>query len=143
MAKIQGKDVTVQISTDGGASFKTLICEISNDVELTRNTNSVATKCDSGTPSIALGAYNWQITGEAAVDDSPTGSQATYVDVQTLFVNGTRFIAQVKDPTSSASEYFIKGGVYCTQCTLTNQVDGISQFTFTFLGDGAVDITYP
>ena len=143
MAKIQGKDVNVKFSTDGGFSFKTLICEISNDVSLTRNTNSVSTKCDSGTSSIALGSYTWEISGEAAVDDSPSGTQGTYADLLTLFVNGTSFVAQVQDPTSSAGEYFHKGNVYCTSLSLTNQVDGISTFSFTLLGDGAVDISYP
>lgn len=143
MAKIQGKDVNVQISTNGGLSFLTLICEITNSISLTRNTNSVATKCDSGTNSIALGSYSWEVSGEAAVDDSPTGSQATYADLLTLFVNGTSFVVQIKDTTSSASEYFHKGNAYVTALELTNQVDGVSQFTFTFLGDGAVDISYP
>lgn len=143
MAKIQGKDVNVKISTDGGATFKTLICEISNDIALTRNTNSVSTKCDSGTSSIALGSYSWEISGEAAVDDSPTGSQATYADLLTLFINGTQFVSQVQDPTSSGGEYFHKGYTYVTSLSLNNQVDGISQFSFTFTGDGALDISYP
>lgn len=143
MANIQGKDVVVQVSTDGGATFKTMICEISNSVSLTRNTNSVATKCDSGTNSIALGSYSWEISGEAVADDAPSGTQVTYPDILTLFVNGTAFYAQVKDPSSSASEYFHKGQVYCTALELSNQVDGVSQFTFTFTGNGAIDIAYP
>jgi hypothetical protein len=39
MAKIPGKDVKLEISTDTGTTWKALICEISNTANFTRNTN--------------------------------------------------------------------------------------------------------
>jgi hypothetical protein len=95
MAKISGQGVKLEVSTDTGTTWKPLICEITNTANFTRETaTSPLTKCDVATAAqsvIPLG-YSWSFDFDALVDDSPTTSQVTYKDIQTLFVNGTTFL---------------------------------------------------
>jgi hypothetical protein len=140
--KIQGVNVVVGVSTDG-TTFLSMICEINNSVGLTRSTNSVRTKCDGGTSARTLGAYEWEISGTAVADNAPTGSQLSYKSLLTHFIAGTLLYVRVQSPgsgSSAGSDYYHKGQAYLTALNLTNEVDGVSQFDFTFSGTDSITI---
>jgi hypothetical protein len=139
---IQGVNVVVKVSTDGTNYFD-MICEINNNVDLSRATNSTRTKCDGGTTAKSLGAYEWSFGGSAVADNAPTGSQISYKSLLAHFIAGTYLYVKVVSPgtgSSAGSDFAHKGRAYLTALKLTNEVDGVSQFDFTFSGDGALTI---
>jgi predicted secreted protein len=143
MAKIAGKDVVTEISTDAGVTWKKFICEITNTVNKTRETTtSPLTKCDtaSAAQEITLLGYSWTTDFEALVDTAPTTSQVTYQDINTLFVNGTSFQWR-RQYDNTGSEFFESGSAYVTSLSSPAPVDGFVGFSGTLTGTGALDIT--
>lgn len=139
---IQSVNVVVKVSTDGTNYFD-MICEISHRIPLSRSTNSVRTKCDGGTTAKSLGAYDWSISGSAVADNAPSGSQISYKSLLAHFIAGTYLYLKVVSPgsgSSAGSDYSHKGRGYLVNLELTNEVDGVSQFDFTFAGDGALNV---
>jgi TP901-1 family phage major tail protein len=137
---IQGKDVVLEFSSDSGTTWKSLICEISSSFSGSRETNSITTKCDSGTVTRALGAYSWEFSGDAAADTAPTSAQLSYSQVLTWFVGGTAVDVRYQS-SASTPNYYHTGEGYFTSLELSNEVNGVSEFSFTFSGNGALDIT--
>jgi hypothetical protein len=113
---IQGVNVVVKVSTDGTNYFD-MICEINNNVDLSRATNSTRTKCDGGTTAKSLGAYEWSFGGSAVADNAPTGSQISYKALLAHFVAGTYLYVKVASPgtgSSAGSDFTHKGRAYLT-----------------------------
>lgn len=143
MAKIPGKDIVLEISTDAGTTWKQLICEISNTGNFTRETATAPlTKCDtaSAAQEITPTGYSWSFDFEALTDTAPSVSQVTYSDLKTLAINGTSFLAR-RQYDGTASEFYESGTVYITSLTSPAVVDGFHSFSGTMTGSGAQDIT--
>jgi len=140
MASINGKDVVVQLSTDG-TTYKSLVCEISNSLPISRETNSVTTKCDNGTTTRSLGAYSWEVSGEAVAETAPSGTQISYEEMLGYIVGGNLLYVKVENPAASGSNFYHQGQAYLTSLELSNEVNGVSQFSFTLSGTGALDIS--
>lgn len=143
MAKIRGQLVLLQISTDTGTTWKDLICAISNDMNMTRETQtSPFTKCDVVTAAqeITPLGYTWEMPFDALVDDAPTITQLTYADMLTLFVNGTTVMVR-QQYNGTGSEFYTVGNAILTSLTSARPADGFVEFAGTFSGSGAIDIT--
>ena len=137
MAEMQGKDVKVEISTDLVTPvWKTLICEVSNGVRLSRETTSTQTKCDNGTAKIGLGALSWSFEFEAVADTIPTASQVTYADFLGYIVNGTKVLGRVL----YTGEFHHQGQVYVTDLSLDSADGDVVRFSGTLSGTGAIAI---
>jgi predicted secreted protein len=136
MAAIQGNDVTVELSSDAGVTFKTLICETRSGVQITRDTTSQATKCNSGTVQLGLGAYSWSFSFDAVVDTAPSVSQVTYNDLLGWIVAGTALTGRVEE----AGEFTHEGSVYITDLSLDAATGETVQFSGTISGTGALTI---
>jgi predicted secreted protein len=143
MAKIAGQGVVLQISTDTGTTWKSLICEITNTSNFTRETStSPLTKCDTATAAqtvIPLG-YSWSMDFDALVDTAPTTGQVTYTDMKTLAVNGTTFLVR-RQYDNTGSEFYESGSVIITSLSSPAPVDGYVGFSGTLTGSGALDLT--
>ena len=140
MSKIQANDITVQISTDG-TTYKNLVCEIGNKLSKNRAVQQVATKCDSGTIAVGLGAKSYSIDFTAVVETAPTTlTQVSYKDLTGWFESGTYLYVKIENP-SDGSAIYEQGRAYLTKLELDNQVQGVSQFSGTFTVDGALDTT--
>lgn len=145
MSKIPGKDIVLEISTDTGTTWKSLICEISNTANFNReSTTAPLTKCDtaSAAQEITLLGYTWGFDFEALTDTAPSVSQVTYSDLKTLAINGTSFLVR-RQYDGSASEFYESGTAYITSITSPATVDGFHSFSGTMTGSGAQDITAP
>jgi hypothetical protein len=143
MAKIPGKLVKLEISTDTGTTWKELICEISNTANFTRNTTvSPLTKCDvaSAAQEVTLLGYEWGFDFEALTDTAPTGTQLTYADLKTLAINATSFLVR-RQYDATGSEFYESGTGYITSLSSPATVDGFHSFSGTITGSGAQDIT--
>jgi hypothetical protein len=143
MARIAGKDVKLEISTDSGTTWKELICEITNTANFTRETTTAPlTKCDtaSAAQEITPTGYSWSFDFEALTDTAPSVTQVTYQDMKTLAINGTSFLAR-RQYNSSGTEFYESGSVYITSLSSPAAVDGFHSFSGTMQGSGAQDIT--
>lgn len=67
-APIQGSDVLLGISTDNGATFKTVVCLTKQGNELAATVNEVETQCG---PLVGIGTVKETITVEGAVNIVP------------------------------------------------------------------------
>lgn len=143
MAKIPGKDVVLEISTDTGTTWKKLICEITNTGNKTRETQvAPLTKCDTAASAqeITPLGYTWTYDFEALVDTAPTSTQVTYSDLLTLFINASSFMVR-RQYDATGSEFYEAGTAYVTSLSSASPVDGFVNFTGTLNGSGALDIT--
>lgn len=143
MAKIKGQLVKTEISSDGGTTWKELICEQSSGAEMTRETQTAPfTKCDTATAAqeITPLGYNWNFPFEALVDDAAAATQMTYPDLLTLFVNGTSVTVR-RQYDNTGSIFYVSGTAYLTRLSESSPADGFVSCTGTFSGSGALDIT--
>lgn len=136
MAKIQGNDVILQLSSDG-LYYKTLICEIGHTLNKTRDTQATATKCDGGTPATSIGAKTFTIDFTAATDDAPTANQCSTKDVDDWYEAGTYMYWKIQ--YGDGTDIYQQGRGYITSLSIDSQVGGIHQVTGTITGDGAID----
>jgi hypothetical protein len=144
MAKIEGKLLATEVSTDG-TTWKTLICETSSGANMERDTQEAPrTKCDAAATGKELTpqGYSWSFDFDAMVDDSPTSSQVTYGDMLGYFLNATKVHVR-RQYNSSGSEFYLKGQAYLTSLSESAEVEGFITFTGTFSGTGDLDITAP
>lgn len=143
MALIRGQEVLLQISSDGGTTWKDLICAISNDVNKTRETTTAPfTKCNVSTAAQELTplGYTWEMPFDALVDDSPTSTQLTYGDLNTIFLNAT--VVKVRQQyDNTGDEFFDSGSAILTSLSSARPADGFVGFSGTFSGTGAIDVT--
>lgn len=136
MAAIQGKDVLVNLSTDG-TTYKTLICEVKNSIDLKRQTSSTQTKCNSAITQLGLGAYAFNVSFDAVCDDAPGSTQVTYNDLLGWLTAGTLLYVKVDD-TGTVFKHISQG--YITDVKLDNQVGEVVKFSGTFSGTGPLTI---
>jgi calcineurin-like phosphoesterase len=143
MALLAATLLKLEISTDTGTTWKELICEISNTLNFTRETQTAPfTKCDTATAAqeITPTSSNWSFDYDALLSTSPSGTQVTYSDFITLAVNGTSFLVRAQYD-NTGSEVYEKGTGYITSFTRTAPADGFVGFSGTISGSGALDIT--
>lgn len=143
MAKIRGKLVILQVSTDTGTTWKDLICLVSNDLNMTRETQTAPiTKCDDegAAQEITPTALTWEMPFDALVDDSPLSTQLTYADALTIMNNGTTVLVR-QQHDGTGSDFYESGSAIMTSLTRTAPADGYVGFSGTFAGTGALDIT--
>lgn len=144
MAKIAGKLVTLQVSTDNGTTYKTLICETSSGINMTRETTtSPLTKCDSATvsPDLTTLAAGATFPFDALVDDSPLTTQVTYGDLLTIFANATKVKLKREYPAGTGTKFYTSADAYLTSLSEASTADGFTSFTGEFSMTGSLDIT--
>lgn len=142
MAKIQGLNVVLELSTNG-SNWYYMICEIDHGINQTRSTTETQTKCNNGETEVGLGAKAWEITGSAIVDDGPSATQMSYKSLQSHWDAGTLLYVRSQSPgtgSSAGAALYHKGQCYVTALNLTAAVDGAIQFDFTLKGTGNLSI---
>ena len=140
MAKVQGKDDILEVSSDSGVTWKTIICETSHSFQFTRNSSRVATKCDSGTSSVILGSYEWSFQSSFVVETAPSGTQISYEDLLGFAQAGTALQIRNQNGASGAN-WYTAGTVYITDLTKTAEEAGLVSVDVTLAGDGVLDVT--
>lgn len=141
MANVQGKDDILELSTDGGSTWKTLICETSHSFNFNRNTNRTPTKCDGGTSALGIGSYEWSFQSSVVVETAPTVTQVSYEDLLAWAVGATALLLRNSNGTSGAN-FHHSGSVYITDLSKTAEVDGLVTADVTFSGTNALDISF-
>lgn len=143
MAKIRAKLVVLEISTDSGTTWKSLICEITSGSNKTRETTtSPLTKCDdeAAAQELTTLGYSVRYPFEALIDDAPTSAQLTYGDLNTIFVNGT-LVKVRRQHDNTGSDFYETADAYLLSLSETAPADGFVGFSGEFAATGPIDIT--
>jgi hypothetical protein len=142
MAKIKGKLVVLEISTDTGTTWKKTICEISSGANFTRETTTAPIdKCldETAPQALTLLGYSVRFPFEAYVDSAPAVGEMTYGDYLTLFTNGT-MVKVRRQYDNTGSEFYVTADAYLLSLSETSAADGFVQFSGEWAATGALDI---
>lgn len=143
MTELQSSNLPIQLSFDGGATFKDLVCTTNYSSDLSLGTTETET-LTCGT-LIGVGAPKFDFTGEAVTDLEPLASQVSLVDMETQLLAGTKIIARIASPSSGSAGalYFKQGYVYVTKAALKASPNDLIKFDFELKGVGIPDIVAP
>jgi len=134
MGQILGSTQNVAISTDGGTSYKTLVCLRTSSVNTTVNITTESTNCGSlsapGLPSMSLDF-------DAICETAPSGTQITYSDMLDYCVNRTMILAKFED---AGSNYLHEFDGYVSAMTINQATDEFINFSGTIVSNGGLTI---
>lgn len=122
------------ISTDSGATFKTLVCLTENGFSGTKASSTVDTKCGSLT---ATGSTDITFTGTGVVDVDPDVTEMSFNDLKALFSSGAEFIIVEKNVDTTM---FLGGAGVLTDLSDTNTQGSFSTFSYTIKINGPLFI---
>lgn len=126
---VQGKDVVLEISTDNGTTWKTLVCLIKQAFEMTRSLNETETQCGT-IPGV--GSLKKVIPFEAAVNVNVVGEQATllsYKDLNAIMESGSAIMARQKHPNADGAIFNNSGKCYLTDLKLDLPINNVCTFS--------------
>lgn len=139
MNSIQGELAPIQLSSDGGLTWKPLVCLETSNVPLATTVNEVETNCGV---AVGLGAIKFNPAGSAVAEASPTAQQVTYKDLLGWQVNKTLIMFKVEYPGSGGqygANFALSGTCYVTSTDLTAETGKVITFTYTLTGTGVVN----
>lgn len=132
MSKIQGVAVLLELSADG-VTYKSVICESGHTLNRERATNTVETKCYSGTSSVSIGALSGSIDFTGIFETAPTSSQLSGNEIFAYQEAGTYLYWRM-----TTTGYTRKGNGYVTSISEDAPVDNLLAMEFTIQIDGSV-----
>lgn len=139
MNSIQGELAPIMVSSDGGITWKTIVCLETANIPLATTVNEVETNCGVG---VGLGAIKFNPAGSAVCEATPTSAQVTYKDMVQWQVNKTLIMFKVEYPGSGGTygqNLALSGTCYVTATDVTTQTGQLIKFTFTLTGTGTVN----
>jgi hypothetical protein len=142
MAKIKGKLVVMEVSTDTGTTWKSTICETTSGFNFTRETTTAPIdKCTDETApqEISLLGYGIRLPFEAYVDDAPGVNELTYGDYLTIAANGT-MVKLRRQHDNTGSDFYVTVDAYLLSLSETSPADGFVTFSGEWAATGALDI---
>lgn len=134
----QSELVPLEISSDGGTTWKVLVCRRSSTFNHDTAINEEATDCGTAT-SPGNNTFGWDFDGVA--NTSPTsGSQVSWKDLLALATAKTKIKARNMAGTLGA-EWYQAGDVYISSLRQTYATGTSVGFSGTFRGVDDLDIT--
>jgi len=142
MAKIQGSTQSVDISTDNGSTWKSLICLRTSSVNGSVDSTVEQTNCGTFT---SIGKPNMTVDFDAICETAPGGSEVSYSSLLGYFNAGTQVLVRVQNPvvsgSSAGASYYQSFDAYLTSLTLNQSTTEFINFSGTFTSNGTIDIT--
>lgn len=137
---IQSVNLPLEISTDGGSTYKSIICIEGFSMTNTSPTNDADTNCGRFT---GIGIEGTEITGTGVVAMFPTASQLAYTDITALQYNITTVKYRVQYPSTGSIGGFIyqTGNALFSVTSITTAAGQVVKFGFTLKGVGARNLT--
>lgn len=143
MATIQSTLVPLELSFDSQTSWQALVCLTQYNIPVERAVTVEDTFCG---PQTGVASITFNPTGTAICKTDPgAGYEVTYQTLLTKLDAGTVFWFRVRYPGSGSvgGNVFLKGECKCTALDLQADATTFLRFTFTFTGEGILDIVSP
>ena len=132
---MNGTDVIVAISTDGGTTYTTVGKATSASLQMNMEVRDVTTKDSAGWRELLGGLKSWSLSGEGMVTYNLT-SKAGFADLFGHISSRTRLYFRFGSTTSGEKQY--KGHGYLTSLSQDGGVEDNNSFSFSIEGDGAL-----
>ena len=139
MTSVQGELAPLYLSSDGGVTWKVLVCLETYKVPLTTTVNEDETNCGV---AVGLGAIKFKPTGTAVMEANPDTTMVTYEDMVKWQVGKTLIMFKTEYPGSGGTygkNIALSGTCYVTDTTGTFQTGKVITFDFTLTGTGIVN----
>lgn len=140
MANVNGVDDKIELSSNGGSTWKFVICETTNTFTGTRNSSKTPTKCDGGTTAASKGTYEWSFSAGIVIDTAPTVGQVSYEELLAWFVGGTDLLLRNQNDATGVN-YYHSGTVFISSLSKSSEAEGLVTADIEFSGNGALDYT--
>ena len=128
MAAIESNSFLVELSADGGTTFKSLVCEENSSATFETATTSRVTKCGTfSTGSEQTATFDY--TG--VVKSDPTGTELSYETVLGYWKAGTALVIRRENPALGANIYQ-KADVTITSIGDESNAGDLVSFNVTF-----------
>lgn len=135
MGQIQGSQQNVLISTDDGATYKTLVCLRTSSVNTTADVTTEQTNCGSFS---SVGEPSMTVDFDAICETNPTAEQVTYSTLLNAAVNKTLIIVNFEDTTSGAYIHEFSG--YVSDLTINQSTTEFINFSGSIVSSGELYI---
>ena len=130
---VQGSLVVLELSTDSGVTYKSLVCEEDSQIDKSNDVTTTKTKCSTFK---GISQVDVTISGNAVVNADPDTDEVSYADVSSWQNLKTQLHFRYRNAASgaiTAGQAVSDTGVgYFTQSTLTAAGDDVLKFSFTF-----------
>jgi hypothetical protein len=146
MVNVQSSANPLELSFDGGTTWKTLVCVTNYN----RNLSSTLTETETlncGTLQ-GSGAPKFDFSGEAVTDISPSASQVSQEDLELAILNqyngvGVPVQARTRWPAtgSVSSLLYMKGAVKVESVNQKNAPNDLVKFDFSIKGTGIPELS--
>lgn len=134
----QANQIPLAISSDGGATYKNVVCKRTFNFNLTTPVNAEETDCGVAK---GLGAPDWTVDFEGVVNTTPNSPTEISAN-ELLNLALAQTLIKIKYLTGSGgSNIYRQGDGYITDYNDANSVGNLMAFGFTFNGVGLPDTT--
>lgn len=140
MARLQSNNFPPEFSSDGGTTWKTLICVTDWDLTGDNETTEEQTFCGVIT---GVGSAGFSGSANAVADTAPSGAQVSNEDALSWFVNATLLKFRVQSPGSGTPgiDFYVNFDTYVTSYAMNFTSAEVVKFSIGWESTGAIDIT--
>lgn len=135
LTTVDAVGMLLSYSTDSGATYSTIVCEVDSNINGQMEVTTDSTKCGS---TVAAGSVATTLSGNGVVNLTPGSGEGSYDEIQTIFLAKTPIMFLYtnvgQDPYHSGSGWF-------TQLGNQNAASGTSKFTWTITANGDISNT--
>jgi hypothetical protein len=138
MVTIDGNDVVVRIREAGDSTWKTLVCEVDETIELTNDVTETDTKCG---PAVGVKVMKGNCSGNGVCHADPSSTEVTWNDIANWQTNRTalEFLMENEAFTAENGTNVAEGATIhvfapgkFVQSTLTAATGEVVKFAWTF-----------
>lgn len=143
MAKeILGSLVLNRFSTDGGSTWKTIVCETDSEISGTSSVTETKTKTCGTVTAVEVDAMT--VTGNGVAGGDLITGQASYQEIQILRYNKTLILFERKNSVSGTVAegeitYALFSG-YFTDVSESSPTDNVTTFSWTVTSSGTITL---
>jgi TP901-1 family phage major tail protein len=132
---MNGTDVILAISTDGGTTYTTVGKATSASLQMNMEVRDVTTKDSAGWRELLGGLRSWSLSGEGMVTYNLT-SRVGFADLFGHMNSRTRLYFRFGSAAADEKKY--KGHGYLTSLSQDGGVEDNNSFSFSIEGDGTL-----
>ncbi len=135
---LQSNLVPINISSDGGSTYKAIVCKKSWTFNGDTSTTEEETDCGTLT---GIGSNKWSFDFEAVMNTTPASSEFSTEDLLGFWVGQTALKVKAYYPITPGTDIYLQGDCYLTSFKINNQVGNLMTCSGTLTGTGQLDNT--